>query len=207
MNWKTNTVFLALLAATVLSGILQGDLTKRWKSQDNHSLVPLASIPAVFGPWEMKTDLEITEQVDELLEAKDWLNRTYRNRDTGEVVSLAIVAGSHGPISVHVPEICYSSKNYQERESRKSVPLADNSFWRLVFETKNVHQAPMAVWYAWSTGDAWESSASPRHEFAGVPVLYKIQLSGIIPAEGGGERDPCEEFLNDFLSSEWPLTD
>ena len=65
----------------------------------------------------------------------------------------------------------------------------------------------MAVWYAWSTGESWQSSESPRHEFAGVPVLYKIQLSGITQTNGGQENDPCEKFLNDFLASQWPLAD
>ena len=42
-----------------------------------------------------------------------YLSRTYTNQGTGATVSLLIVGGKPGPISVHTPDICFSGAGYE----------------------------------------------------------------------------------------------
>ncbi len=81
-----------------------------------------------------------------------------------------------------------------------------NTFWRLDFKTKNPLADSLRVYYAWSTGDAWQASKSPRIEFGGAPLLYKIQLVARLATwTEDDETDPGRDFLRALEQSGWSL--
>jgi hypothetical protein len=60
----------------------------------------------------------------------------------------------------------------------------------------------LLVYYAWRSGSSWRASESPRFEFAGERLLYKIQAAVVVPAgTTDKELDPCQEFLTVLLRS------
>jgi hypothetical protein len=113
--------------------------------------------------------------------------------------------GPPGPISVHTPEVCFSSRNFRINEARELVELATtpdrtDAFWSLTFDARDAGQERLRVYYAWTTGRPWQASGSPRFQFSGQPCLYKIQLSCPAPVSGGSETsDSCRRFLEAFV--------
>ncbi len=214
-----------ILAATIFCGFVQGKWTYRWGAPNRvvAESALVSSVPKTIGPWRMVSDNPVSEKVLETLQCTGHLFRTYVNDETQQQVQVAILIGPAGPISVHTPEICYSSLDFEQTEVRRAVSIdpseseetskpnessaSTNEFWALPFRTTDVHAAPMSVFYAWSAGQEWQATDQPRHSFAGVPNLYKIQLSALMPGAGvlGTSSDPCYSFLQDFLKTAWPL--
>jgi len=140
-----------------------------------------------------------------MLECTGYFVRNYQNQATGDLVSVTLLLGPPGPISVHTPEICFPSKNYQVLGKREQVAISgadgeDDQFWALSYKANNLRGDTLRVYYAWSTGGRWSASGDPRFKFAGQPYLYKIQLSSPLPPGADLESDdPCRKFLQDFL--------
>jgi hypothetical protein len=209
--------FVALIAVgvgvTLITGLVHGRLTQRWgPSPDLQAAANnLRNLPTNIGDWELLSEEPIKEEILQMLSCAGYVNRQYVNRKSGDTVSIAIVVGPPGPTSVHTPEICYSSRAYtiHEPRSRKTSLDAESrthSFWSLTFRTNGPSSNRLRVYYAWCSGDVWTASESPRVEFAGQPLLYKLQLAAV-DASGLTDKmqDQCEDFLSAFLQSGWNI--
>ena len=205
--------FIILIALTIGSGLLQGGITNRWGAPRESKLSAdvVEQIPTTIGDWEMTQQSEMEPEVLKILQNESYVRRTYENKLTGQRIEMVVIAGPHGPTSVHVPEICYSSINYKQQSEREAVPfsheLGTDKYWSLEFQETSLHGRPLGVYYGWSDGDRWQASKTPRIEFAGVPILFKIQLSGGLPPDcelGDPKRDPCMLFLDAFSKNAWP---
>jgi len=205
---------LAIGVGIVLStGVLYGHYSQRWGppidlvAAGSH----LDSFPRQLGKWQLTEELPMGDSALAMLECAGYVNRRYVNQESGETVSVAIIVGPAGPIAVHTPEICYSSRAYELQDQRRSVvigtaPDAEQSFWCVDFKTRNLMADQLRVYYAWSRGERWEASTSPRLKFAAAPLLYKIQLAGLsAPATKTANSDPCRQFLDELLDSKWTL--
>lgn len=217
-TWIAKNGFLILLACavayTVVTGLVYGRFTQRWGpvpdllAKGRH----LETFPKEIGDWLLLKEDTLSELIQETLSCTGYVNRQYVNRKTGERIGFAVYVGPAGPISVHTPEICYSSQAYAIQEPRKVAILpgpADqtNSFWQLTFRSTNKSADLERVYYAWSTGGSWMASESPRFEFGGLPALYKLQIAAQVPPadESSTHDDPCKEFLTELLRSGWNL--
>lgn len=205
-----------LLSITLLTGALHGRLTQRWGPVPDLAAAAehLNSFPREFGDWQLLNMTPMEESTVQMLECAGYVNRQYVNRKTGETVSLAIMLGPSGPIAVHTPEVCYSSRAYSIQEPRKSISLTDSkgqvhSFWSLAFRANTLSADQLRVCYAWCENGLWEASKSPRFQFAGRPLLFKLQIAGLMPTSLSGStatrRNPCEDFLAAMLHSGWSL--
>jgi hypothetical protein len=120
-------------------------------------------------------------------------------------VSVTILLGQPGRISVHTPEICMGSQNYQIQGERQKMALpgpagAVDAFWALDYKTNDLRGDLLRVYYGWSTGDHWLALKDARFWSAGKPYLYNIQLSGLLPPGADSQSDdPCHKFLKDFV--------
>ena len=140
----------------------------------------------------------------EILECTGNIVRTYENSRTGEEVSVFVIVGPTGPITVHTPEICFRSQDYPMRGPHQRVAIStagrDDHFWVTDFEPKDLSRDLLRVYYAWGTGDGWSAPDYERVAFAGSPYLYKIQASCRLPAGTNLKtHDTCRQFLEDFL--------
>jgi hypothetical protein len=199
------------LAMTVATGVVYGRLSQRWGPVPDlvAAGAKLREFPTQIGDWQLLKEETMRQSIVDILQCTGYVHRQYVNRSTGKLVSLAITVGPSGPISVHTPEICYSSRSYSIEEQRTPVVITDkngtaHSFWKLSFRSNSTTADSLRVYYAWSADDRWESAESPRFEFAARPILYKLQISSLVAPDGTeGTNDPCNSFLADLLQTGW----
>lgn len=222
---------LLVLALTAGSGALAGVLGSRWQAPPDtlDAAARLDRLPATFGEWELIDEMPFEESAAVILECARSSNRSYRHRESGETVHMAIFVGPPGPTSVHTPEICYSSQGFhlassgQRRKYRPTASeaapadaanarspsvatangpggAANHEFRKTVFLPDVRRPLKLIVYYGWCSGRLWQAPEQPRFSFGGLPYLYKIQLAAqVVTRLDQEDADPCDEFLGDFL--------
>lgn len=209
MKQRRNTVRLfglALAITLIISGaVVQGVMTERWGAPDRASQVAqrFEHLPEKVGPWKLQSTSELSESAAEQLQCHGYISHKYVNEVTQEVVRVAVLMGPPGPIAVHTPEICYSSRDYKIDSPRKAVPIdaADgkpDTLWGLRFKSRDVSAHRLQVYYGWTVDGVWEASENPRFGFSGNAYLFKIQLAAVVPEGGAAATDACRSFLKDF---------
>jgi hypothetical protein len=197
---------------TLLSGIIHGRMSNRWGPPRDAlaAAEKLLGIPDRVGNWQAHSSDEFSDEVLDMLECIGHVARTYVNEETGEVVNVAVLLGPSGPMSVHTPEICLPSRDYTLHEETRRVAIQDaegsgEEFWGAVFQANNLEADMLRVCYAWTPGDRWSAPDEPRFTFASSPFLYKIQVHSLLPPQADLEtRDPCLDFLRDFVPEARP---
>ena len=201
------------LAVTLVGGVLYGNYSQRWGPPPDLLAAAryVEKLPRKIGEWAVVKDVPMDKSAVQMLECAGYVNRQYLNQTTGQSVNLAVIVGPPGPTAVHTPEICFSSRAYEQETARKLVEIPSNTgqphtFWSLGFSTRNVLADGLRVYYAWSVGDRWKAAESPRYEFAAAPKLYKLQLSATVsPQLGEDQTDPGGEFLKQLVKSDWQV--
>lgn len=195
-----------LVAATAGSGLVQGRLSRRWQTPEDYApaVKSVADLPKQVGDWEMVEERKLADNVCEMLECMNYVYRTYKHVHSGESVTMALLLGPPGPISVHTPEICYPAKNYKIKADRKKVVIRtrdgkEDAFWTLDLQSKGVHGTGLRVAYAWRGNAEWDASEQPRFAYLAKPYLYKIQLAAESRAGAPIENDAVSRFLADLL--------
>jgi hypothetical protein len=199
------------LTMTVATGLVYGHLSQRWGAAPDLVAAGrhLESLPTQIADWELVREEPIQKNVIEILSCAGFVNRQYVNRRSGDTINIAIMVGPSGPISVHTPEVCYSSRAYSIQEPREFTAIpgedgSEHSFWRVSFRSNNSYGDQLRVYYAWAAEDTWRASEYPRFEYAGRPILYKLQISSLVAREADAEKDdPCKAFLAEMLRSKW----
>jgi hypothetical protein len=167
----------------------------------------LESLPKTIGDWQFVSEERLAPVIQQTLQCAGNINRKYVNRSSGESVDIAIIVGPSGPTSVHTPEICYSSRAYSIREPRQRATLTDtsgriHSFWSLSFRSDDLTMDELRVYYGWcpEVNGIWTASESPRFEFAGRRLLFKLQIASQISSMATDQaNDPCQDFLTALL--------
>jgi uncharacterized protein DUF3485 len=211
---RSQSRFLALAVIGILLitsvGYVYGRLSQRWGPSPNLQAAAdhLQTFPKQLGDWNFLEELSMEESTVDMLECAGYVLRRYQNQTTGDTVTITIIVGPPGPIAVHTPEICYSSRAYSIKDKRKIISFDNgtsepHTFWQTAFRSTRIATNIQHVYYAWSTGDTWQASKRPRYQFGGLPMLYKIQLAGTLATS---DRDPCKQFLEALFQSGWHLT-
>lgn len=198
---------------TLTGGVLYGSYSQRWsaRAELTAAATRLERFPREIGSWKAVEDVLFDESALQMLECAGYVNRRYVNQDSGHSIQLAVIVGPPGPIAVHTPEICFSSRAYELANERTEAfldvsPSQRHSFWRVEFATRSALGDGLRVYYAWSAGGLWKSSRSPRVEYAGASLLYKIQLTTYVaPHLSDESSDPGRQFLEELLHSAWRL--
>src|SRR4029079_19063280 len=133
--------------------------------------------------------------------------RRYTNSKTGESISMMIVCGRGGPITVHTPDICYASAGFRQLapEQRKEVNTGasqSDSFYVARFGNPSaVAPTQMEIYWTWSRdGRSWRAPDNPRFSFARVPALFKIYVvREFAPKSRAEALESCEEFIRQAL--------
>ena len=180
-------------------------------------------MPRTVGDWHGEDISGFT--ADDMAHAgiQGWVHRGYRNPHTREQVSLLIVCGRGGPISVHTPDICYAGAGYEQLTNQKprEIDLGNGqkaTFWMARFGKPGVVPSQLEIYWAWSrNGRDWEVTANPRVSLARSAALYKMYVVRELPIEVAGkpgfaddrsrsqtatkteDASPCEAFLQRTL--------
>ena len=197
-----------LVVGTLAAGWMHDNMTDRWGPKTSLSTAAqrlTRPLPDRLGNWQLRRENEISDDVTRVLQCPAYVSRVYEHAETGDIVSVALLLGPSGPIAVHTPEVCYSSRDYSIASERKETPIVDgdgnsHTFWEVTVQSKEIDSSSLRVFYGWTRGTGWEAARSPRFAYGGAPYLYKLQLScdvqrGAAPTD----FDPCDDFLSQFL--------
>jgi hypothetical protein len=198
---------LVLTGATLAGGVIQGQMGRRWGgSPELPKLVErLKHLPTDIGPWHMRKSHSLQPAAEKVLECAGYVSGEYENRKTGEVVTMAVLLGPAGPISVHTPDVCYSSQEYNIHQSPEVANFGrhesgQDELWRTTLRSTRLEAGYLRVYYGWSAGGAWSAPADARFAFAGRPYLYKIQVAGPLPSlPDEKSADPGFSFVKELL--------
>jgi hypothetical protein len=204
---------LLLLGSTIAAGFVHRRMTNSWRLSPTARVAGerLQAMPAKdFGNWRFDRQAEFPPEVLTILEQPAYLSRVYQHVQTGDTVTVVVLAGQPGPVAVHTPEICYSSRDYSLAGARSTQDVtADDGrkhhLWKLKLDPNQADQLPLEVRYGWTTGRAWEATEQPRYSFGGLSHLYKLQIAALTRERAGdSEFDPVQDFLTGFLNQLQP---
>jgi hypothetical protein len=197
MHGNRSTIF-AVLALTLLTAVGHGVVTARWSGGPESTPV-MPAIPNVIGDWVGSDD---DTEIDEMDLAH--LTRKYTHARTGRWFLMSLTLGHPGLTAVHTPEYCYRGSGYDplgqiERRTADVKAGPPAAFWTTQFEKKSAAgNEQLRVFWSWSAGNGWVAPDSPRYQFLGRPLLYKLYVIGAGEANIAPGKDPA---LDEFLAS------
>ena len=190
------TVLVGVLTAGLISGLWSG----RWAPAASleEAAGRLAGVPLVVGDWT-GADQEVNPREKAATQANGFLQRRYVNTRTGSPVSLLVLCGRPGPLSVHTPDICYPGSGFEEigDKVRYEIPGGKGDWlWVRRFKKASATPVNLRVLYGWTAAGGWEAPDHERLAFARCPVLYKLYvIREMVQSDEPLEDDPAGDFL------------
>jgi hypothetical protein len=157
-----------------------------------------------IGTWS-GTEESLEPGIMEQAQIEGYLLRRYTDEQSGTVVSLLIVCGRPGPVSVHTPDVCYGGAGFALESGMKALDIEDvggPARFRVgdFIKEASTRVDRLRVFWAWTVGSGFEEPTRPRIAYALQPYLYKMyvvrNLAGGNPAP---EDDPSVGFLKAAL--------
>src|SRR5262245_11458400 len=113
--------YLPYAAVTVLllgGGIVAGLWSDRWapSAAVEEAVDRLKGVPKQIRDWT-GTDRTLTDDEVRAARIAGYVYRTYVN-STGQPVTMLLLCGRSGPISVHTPDICYGGAGYKPETAK-----------------------------------------------------------------------------------------
>lgn len=203
-NVKYYCALMAVVAVTVSPAVYLGHQKNIQAAMLEKAAQRLSQVPTQFGSWLLRDEDTLSESVLDMLDCSNHLCRTYVNSETGEAVALVFLVGSAGPLAVHTPEICMTSREYENLQQAEPIEVAAQGrrqqFFMTLFRAKTLEGQKLNVYYGWSRdGNQWEAPESPRTTLGPLPMLYKIQVACAEPAVAAEGPTAAVTFLQDLL--------
>ena len=183
-----------LLAAAGADAVLNGGMHDPQKLSE--AVARLDRLPATIGSWT-STAGEIDEREQRLAEIAGSVRRRYRHSETGHAVTLTVLCGAAGPMSVHPPTACFGGVGYALVAGPTVTSVDDNAgngvtLNKASFRLQDSSLSEVVrLFWGWSTHGQWDAPSNPRLTFRGEPVLYKLYVV-----------DRAFETTNDLTQSE-----
>ncbi len=174
--------FFALLAASGADAVLNRGLND--PEAVRTAAARLNLIPEQIGLWTSSPE-EIDEREKRLAGIGGSLRRTYRHAENGYVVSMTVLCGASGPMSVHPPTACFEGVGYELSSGPTVVTFKDadggGAFDSVLNRaTFRLHDATSSdivrVLWGWSDNGIWKAPENPRLTFRGQPYLFKLYV-------------------------------
>lgn len=193
----------AAVAALLMTGLVHGFWTGRFDfSEGVREAADRARTAALELPAWKGEAREVQSAADS--PAARHLFRRYVHRASGREVSVLLVVGRPGPVSIHTPDACYGASGFQVTGPAKQAwPAGDGKaeFWssRMV-KKRPTEQVQLRVFWAWNAGKGWVAANNARMDFVRSPLLYKLYLVHDRPTEGPiAADDPCVLLMRELL--------
>ena len=201
---KTTTLGILAVVLVIASGLVHGYWTERWSVSESvqNGASSVDRIPMKIGDWE---GTPIKRKTQEQPGIARQVFRRYRNRRTGDEVSIAMICGRSGPVCIHTPEVCYNASGYRRAGNRTDVdvkfPGGQGKFYTAdAVKTKATDQTALRIFWAWNVKGTWKVDPNPRTAFmGGRDVLYKMYVIRDLNARTELKMDPCADFLRQAL--------
>lgn len=190
--------------AVVLMGVVtyvEGTWSERWAKADSPVLkewcAKMQKLPMTIGEWEGKQLAQNQEELDYAGIAGS-VSREYRNRNTGQVVSMFLVAGGARKVAVHTPDKCMVAAGYKmSKEPDPFNVVKESQFYTTTFSKEDVSKTDyLRVFWGWNAGKGWQAPSAPRWEFRGKEALFKMYLmTPLVSQQDEITLDPTLEFM------------
>jgi hypothetical protein len=194
------------IVLVLLCGIVHGFWTDRWmvSRAPAEAAERLRQVPMTAGDWqaqEIPPDSRFTEAIT------GQMYRRYVNRTNGNVVTVALICGLPGPVSIHTPDVCYKAGGFDVATPLKYTQPAQGQTPAADFLTSDLSknrstgQVYQRIFWSWNTTGTWRvPGRDPRFAFPSEPVLYKIYLIREMNSAGEPlEDDPCVDLMRQLL--------
>lgn len=176
------------LALIITFGIAEGLWANRWQTSDapQRAAGRLAEVPLSVGDWQSEAHELDPRQVAKA-ELTGYLYRRYVHERTREAVTILLVCGPPGPVSVHTPDVCYQGAGYHlsEPQARHEVPRENQpepvKCWIGQFQKDGAVPDPLRIFWVWGVKGRWEAPDNPRLTFARTGALYKLYAIRDLP--------------------------
>jgi hypothetical protein len=195
-----------ILVAVLGSGWAAGTWTGRWGNPRavQEATARLEQVPFTLGDaWDGQPGVEMTEQEIAIAEISGYISRRYVHRTTGSIVSVLLLCGRSGPVSVHTPEICYVGAGFAQTKASATVDGREGAWQVQVRDFQKVNVASptmLRVMFAWGCEGKWSVPSNPRFTFSRKPYLYKLYVvREMANPEEDLQGDPVRELLDDLM--------
>ncbi len=197
--------FPATLGLVIVIGtsVVHGYWTDRWGVGEKvrHAADAMDGVPMEVGDWVGET-LTPRGRDDQGLPGQ--LYRRYTNRKTGDIITVALVCGRPGPVSIHTPDVCYGASGYKvgkrvEHEPKGFKDPVPRFYTADMTRTTPTEEYRQRLFWAWRSDGKWQVAEDPRSTFARQPYLYKFYIARDLSAAVPLDTDPCGEFLRQIL--------
>jgi exosortase/archaeosortase family protein len=191
----------AALAVVLAHGAVHAVWSGRWSDGAEISayVARLDRVPMKLGDWEGEA-LRIDPKRQAIGEIEGYVLRRYVHRRSRGVVSLLVVCGKAGPISVHPPDVCYRGAGFDMVGEAGDVRLDGSEFRVASFRKRGEAAASLRIFWSWNDRKGWRAPGSPRIAFGAEPVLFKMyvvrEVTGVV---GDAATEPAAEFLRVLL--------
>lgn len=183
---RNSILITAALLLFVGSGIVHGERTGRWRlSMDREELIALLSkVSLQIGPWRGKSfNVEVGQF--ERAGADAFVVRRYAHESDKIQISMMLICGRTGPISVHTPDVCYGGAGYEMfgEPVRHELDLDSSGkraqLWVATFRKQDLSGSVyLRVYWSWSTPNQnWTAPDNPRSAFAHSTALAKLYIT------------------------------
>src|SRR5436305_14686824 len=122
-------------AIVLLAGLVRGIWTQRWhrSAELEEATARLADLPQAVGDWKGEAG-ELDQQDLAAAGATGYWMQRFTHRRSGAVVTVVLLCGRPGPMSVHRPESCYRGAGFEVTGPavKHALPLAPGAsagFW------------------------------------------------------------------------------
>ena len=171
-NWAVVPACLILAAAAAAHGWK----TDRWGvgADLRAAAERLDTLPTKVGDWEgVVVELTPAQKVPHVV---GHTVREYTHRFTRERVTVMVLCGRPGPVSVHTPDVCYGNSGYVMGPAKSEALAAGHAAWVADFAKPGGQSEGLRIRWGWSDGGSWVAASNPRMSFARSPTLYKMYL-------------------------------
>jgi hypothetical protein len=210
MSFRNKRLPLVAFAALAVGlGAAYGIQTNRWMVSREHEAVVarLQAVPMDVGDWKGE-DIPFDSADFARAGISGAVFRKYRNVRTGAAVTMLIVCGRGGPISVHTPDVCYADAGFQALGEPKrrpvgtgSTPVEQITVWSLDFAKPDpTDQTRLEVCWGWIREGPFETPADARLSYGRFPALYKLYfVREYMPKSRTAKDNWCDQFIQRAL--------
>lgn len=199
-RWIATLTTCVLLLAC---GLVHGVWTERWVkgAAPEEAARRMEQLPLELGEWQGTASKVKPQQAGDGVAGA--LQRHYVHRNGRTSITIFLVCGRPGPVSIHTPEACYDAAGYTLNSKQKvALEASQATFWRAdAFRVKATEETHQRMYWGWNAGQGWTAADDSRLQFAHYPVLYKLyvlrELNGLGEPRTGHED--CEDFLQVLL--------
>jgi hypothetical protein len=206
--WRMGTC-VAAGAVILANGYLYGLATNRWhrSAELEAAVARIARVPETISDWKTVQSDELSEAVTTVAGIDGYMFRRYENARTGKSITVLLMCGLPGPISVHSPDICYRGVGYDldgslKKEAQKfGNDLKSAEFWRAKFSKSSAGGAmSLQVRWSWNADGRWLAPDNTRLTFASFSSLYKLYIiQHVTPSSERLDEATCNLFLEQLL--------